>query len=852
MEPPHAAHAATVAPSRPFRPRPLLFLASSLVAGSLAAPFFDRSGTLLWTGLLVLFAACLAASILRRPPALLPMALFFLLGALIARPVDAEKSFALLTSDREGASVSTIGRCSDFPSLSDGEYTVVVEAELQHDGNGWVPARGAIRLRTADLKKPFRPGERVAFTALPRKPHSFRNPGGFDYEQYLAAQSIGATARLKDDTLLVSLGGDAESRLLSRLSDMRRRFGTLCETVLDQPARSLMQTLIIGERGAVPRDVREGFHASGLGHLLAISGLHMGIAAFGTYAVLLWLLKRSVRLCERMNVFGAALAGAVLPLVFYTALSGMSLSALRASIMVAAFMIGFFLSRSHEPVGGLALAAVAVIVFQPTAPRDAAFQLSFGSVAGILLLLPRVAAASAGGGASFVLRCGNKMVSWFAITGIAYLVTAPIIAYHFNRVSLIAVAMNLWAIPLMGLWVIPLGLASAFAFPLLSEISGVLLRLAALPLPKAAEIIRRAGEWSFASTYTPSPTLPEGALWYGAIVCLVFFRRRIARVVLVGILLAGVSDAAYWGYLRPDPKELTVTYMDVGQGNAAFLQLPGGATMMVDGGGFSGTDFDTGEKVIAPYLWRNRIMHVDYLVNSHPHPDHVNGLVFLARHFPVRELWVTGVNNPRGKYAELLAVAKERNIRIRTPADAPLSTAIGDVRVEALAPTTEFLSSLESLGTDGYNDGSLVVRVTYGDTAFLFPGDLERKGEEALLASCGDIRSDVLLCPHHGSGGSSTPAFVKAVAPKIAVISVGPFNPWGLPHETVIHRYREAGCGVYRTDRDGAVTVVSDGRRTAVSTTRGENEDSESPDVFSRKAQTLMPIRAVRSDRAGR
>jgi competence protein ComEC len=280
---------------------------------------------------------------------------------------------------------------------------------------------------------------------------------------------------------------------------------------------------------------------------------------------------------------------------------------------------------------------------------------------------------------------------------------------------------------------------------------------------------------------------------------------------------AGSLFARDWAR-RHDPS-LRVTFLDVGQGDAAVIEAPGGAVVLVDGGGSFDDSFDTGERIVEPFLRARGISRVDLVALSHPHPDHLNGLRRILRRFPVGALWTSGDDGHNPEYTHLVALAREHGV----PTPVPAPSALGGARLEPEGP---FIASAagEAIGPPpglSVNDASLVLRLSFAGRAVLFPGDLEADGEGELVgrrAVGQPVAADVLKVPHHGSRTSSSDELVDAVHPALAVISLGWRNRFHFPAPEVLQRYAARGARVLRTDRDGAVTVTlaPDGRVTAV------------------------------------
>lgn len=275
---------------------------------------------------------------------------------------------------------------------------------------------------------------------------------------------------------------------------------------------------------------------------------------------------------------------------------------------------------------------------------------------------------------------------------------------------------------------------------------------------------------------------------------------------------------------RRRPDEIAVVFLDVGQGDAVFVQTPGGQNLLIDAGQGPYRDApgvgprNAGSRVVLPFLRRNRIDHLDYLVITHPHSDHLGGAVTIVETLPVREVWLAGVNHPtRSKQSLLDALESERETRLRVPREAG-----GDLRPGtplALGPAVRGWLVHTAPRAPSVNASSLCLLLAYGSTEWLFPGDIERKQERSLLLRWGEqLDVDVLKAAHHGSHTSNSPSFLRVARPVHTVISVGENNPFGHPDTAVIQRLRQVGSDVYRTDRQESVYMFSNGEDIRVHT----------------------------------
>jgi competence protein ComEC len=263
---------------------------------------------------------------------------------------------------------------------------------------------------------------------------------------------------------------------------------------------------------------------------------------------------------------------------------------------------------------------------------------------------------------------------------------------------------------------------------------------------------------------------------------------------------------------------LRVTFLDVSQGNSAVIELPGDKVMLIDGGGFPGTSFDMGKYVLAPYLWHRRITRLDTMVLSHPHPDHYQGLGFVAAHFPIKQFWHSNVSGKDPKIPGLMTTLVDKKVVLLSPRNLAPSQNLSGVDVEVLHPSADFIGDSRALTDKELNNLSLVIRLTYKDVSFLFPGDIQRETEYELTRLPHLEPVDVLLVPHHGSRTSSSIPFLQRLRPQIAIFSVGFNNRFHLPANKISQRYDALGIRTYRTDRHGAITVTTDGHKIEVET----------------------------------
>jgi competence protein ComEC len=555
----------------------------------------------------------------------------------------------------------------------------------------------------------------------------------------------------------------------------------------------------------VGEDVEEGFRAAGATHALSVSGLHLTAVA----GLAFLLLRRGV-LCFpalalrlRPAVLAAALA---LPVVlFYTLLTGEAVATRRAALMAAAAFGAIVVRRPFSLAPALAAAAFLLLADSPLALLDASFQLSFASVLALALVVRRRRPRDKIG---WLHRARGWVGDGVRSSGAALALTAPLVAYHFGELSPASPLGNLLLVPLVELGVVPIGLVGG-ALAALHPLLGVVpLKLAGW-LGKAVLLLARGFRaWAPVLPVSGPSAFEAAALVAMGVVVLVALRQHrrrrwlICAAALAALAATSLACRTIERYVRSD---LRVTFLDVGQGDAALIEGPGGFAALVDGGGAIDGDFDPGARVVLPVLRRWGIGRLDLVVLSHPHPDHMNGLFAVLRRVPVGALWSSGDSGGNPEYDRLLTLARSRRIALGRPRALNLE----GLRVEPRGPWWN--GQIAAPPGLNVNDASVVVRFGMAGRWFLFTGDIEQQGEAELVAGAAfaaSLASDVMKVPHHGSRTSSGAELIEAVRPRLAIISLGRRNRFGFPRAEVLDRYAQHGVGVLRTDLHGAISVT--------------------------------------------
>ena len=604
------------------------------------------------------------------------------------------------------------------------------------------------------------PGERWRLRVRLRRPAGLFNPGGFRYEDWLHRHRYAGTGYVRGGghRLAPARGHHADRlrlHLRERLRAALAREGT--------PLAGPLTALALGDRSAMTPEQWAVLRATGTGHLMAISGLHVGLVAGMALAACAGLWRRVPWLARRWPArLPASLAGLAAG-AGYAALAGFSVPTRRALVMLAVGLAVLATGRGRSAAHALGLALLAVLLLDPRAVLDPGLWLSFGAVALILLAAaPRPAPPRA---------VALVRVQWALALGLA-----PLTLAGFQQASLAGLGVNLVAIPWTGLAVVPPLLAGTLALGLGLPGGTALAGLAAAALETLWRLLEWAAALPGAQWLAPAPPLVAVALAVAAGVFALLPRALPGRALWPLLLLPLLAFRPP----RPPPGEAWITALDVGQGLAAVVRTHAHA-LLYDTGARMG-QLDTGAAAVVPFLRRAGVGALDVLVLSHGDLDHRGGLTAVRAALPVRRL-LTGApaRVPEGE-----------------PCRAGTAWTWDGVRFEILHPRRPRRG----------NDGSCVLRVSAGGTVALLPGDLEARGERLLLAAGGDLRADLLLSPHHGSAGASTPPFVRAVRPRWVVHAAGRRNRYRFPRPATVARYGALGARQLVTGTTGAVRFV--------------------------------------------
>jgi competence protein ComEC len=680
--------------------------------------------------------------------------------------------------------------------------------------------RGGVRLSIAgtlhgDRLREWRAGRTVRVPAFLRLPSTYLNPGTPDERAALARKGIVLVGSVKSAALVEILARGtvvSEAAAAVRAAIRRRLLERLGRR--DPRAAGVATAVLIGDRSGLTAEDERRLQEAGTYHVIAISGGNIAILAVTAMIVARLLLVRRAP--------GAILTAVLL--VFYGSVASGAASVARAITVAVLVLLARALDHRAQAINVLAIAALLAVAVAPVVVLDAGFHLSFGATLGILLGLPRIEALAGLGFPRSGLRAGLAMLfRLLAATVCAEIALAPVSATLFGRISFAGVLLNCIAIPLMT--VVQIGGLVVVAAPASGDAvwqaAATTVQLSANALLRSAALVDWA-PWLAHDAAAPAWWLT--AAYYASVAALlsgVAMRAAVVSYLLCAVLLlTGPAAVARDAVPRPI-LPVRVVVLDVGQGDATAVSLPGGRTLLVDAGGVAPltttpdasdapAGFDIGERVVVRALRALGVRRLDALVLTHGDPDHVLGARGLLKHAPAGAIWEGVPVPPHGGLRALGELARRHGIGWRT-VQAGDRERFGDVEVRVLHPP---IPDWERQRVR--NEDSIVLEIRLGDVSIVLPGDIGKEAERLILPRLDSGRVVILKAPHHGSATSSTQDLLDRLQPAAVIFSCGRNNRFGHPHPAVVERYRAMGTAMFSTAEDGAVFVETDGRRVEV------------------------------------
>ncbi|MEJ5262496.1 MAG: DNA internalization-related competence protein ComEC/Rec2 [Ignavibacterium sp.] len=652
-----------------------------------------------------------------------------------------------------------------------------------------------LRSDSADRKYFYenaKPGNYIFVTGTFQQGREIRNPGEFDYRKFLYSKGITGIINSYDSASVVILDNDFQY-LKNLVFQSRKIIDELIHQLHNNQTAGLLRGLLLADRTEIDYETKQNFVNSGVIHILAVSGLHVG------YILLFFIV-----VFGRFNIYLRSIL-TIAGLLCFMIITGIPASVFRATLMSVILILAFLSGRSTNLLNSIALSAFIILCIKPFEILNPGFQLSYSAVLSIALIYPVIQKVI--NETSIKNSLVKNVLLFVGVSLSAQIGTLPFTLAYFNKLSLISLLANLFVIPLAGI-IVGLAIITLIMGSLFPSIAIYIAIVNNVITSLMMDLVRFSGSLDFAFIRINSFSLLDSIFFYMFISILVYsfrtsikfsFRFAITIIVFANIYIFSTLDNKK---LLPDGV-LSVLMIDVGQGDSFLLKFPNGKTALIDAGVVD-PFFDTGERIIIPLLDYLDIAKIDYGFVSHLDTDHYGGFASLIHNKRVNEIYrpKPDSSDKSIRFEKFLA---RNNLRSNIYDKGKIK--IGNTALYILNDAqSEYLNNLSS------NDRSGILKIVFGKTSFLFVGDTELPAESYYLYHYKEfLDADVLKVGHHGSITGSSEEFLEAVSPKISLVSAGIKNKFGHPSEIVLKRLEQINSKILRTDSSGAVLLQSDG-----------------------------------------
>jgi competence protein ComEC len=659
--------------------------------------------------------------------------------------------------------------------FSHGTFKIILD-ELSIDKQKY---KGHAQIKVYEHVKDLNKGSVLKGYAVIKHPRKLGNPGEFDYQMYLLTHGITLAGYIKDFRKI-------------EVAESSSRYGLKKQVVsmlsgLARPEAEVLKAVLTGDRSGLTYSLRDSFALLGVAHLLAISGLHMGIIILIGYITVFSVLRLVTPLALRCDTPFFAKIGGLVCAFIYTIFSGASVPTLRAMIMASCLIGSLAFLRKANLLESLTVSGIIILVFWPLSLYSASFLLSFTAVLGITAIYSR-------------FERYPKWILTMLIPVGATVFTLPVVLYLFGFVSPYGIVSNLVCVPFFSIAIMPIGILGLLFTPISEPVASFLYSICIDGIGFILTVSNAVGMLK--------PVATPWIIWifvsYVGLVMAFFARQSKLKTIIVTSICIVVLVIPFVAHKIRVSKPLCFDFISVGQGDSALV-TKGSYSMLIDAGGsFSG--FDTGRFVVGPYLLQRGISRIDLVVITHPHPDHIGGIPFILDRFEVGEVWINTRYSRSPYLYDVLGISQKKSVPLKTVSLGDTNE-VGEIKISVLNPKTTRETGADSLDQ---NLLSIVLKVSDNDICGLFMADADGFGEIKVCRLGENLSADVLKVSHHGSRRSCKNMLLDKVKPKIAVISCGYANRYNLPNKDMVKRLKSRGIKVYRTDLDGEIQICPD------------------------------------------
>ena len=654
----------------------------------------------------------------------------------------------------------------------------------------------------------YKYGQKLLIAGTFKEADGKRNNSGFDYKEYLKINKMHGIITAKQESIKV-LKEKNLNIILININKCSNKIKENANKLFDKNEANLLSGILIGDKEGIEKEVQENFRDSNLSHMLAVSGAHVSYVILGiTYA-----LKK-----VKVNKLWSNMI-TIVTLCCFIFLTGASPSVIRACIMAIYIIIGHMMHRKTKLISSVSLSLLIILILNPYKLFDIGLQLSYGGTIGIILFSGVLAKKAKLNNLleGFVNKLKYRVKQLIVVCVSANLIIFPIIAAHYSTMSLTFVISNICAGPILGVIII-LGFITIFVSFISIDIAKPFALILNIFIQILMYITKICSSLPFSKIYIKTPSLSQIIIYYMILIFMYYIckirkkkrrlihrkllrtvqNKKVQKLFIIVIILIFTSMQI----LKCLPSDLTIYFIDVGQGDSTLIVTPNHKTILIDGGGTEfESDFDIGKQTLLPEILGQRITKIDYLLISHFDSDHATGVAQILGKIDVSSIILTRQLEENDIYRHILSIAKEKKIKLIYVKEGDVLK-IGGIKISIIHPENKLMIN------NPMNNNSIVCKVEYNSFSMLLTGDIEMEAEELILRKNINLKADVLKVAHHGSKTSTTGEFLKAINPKVALIGVGKNNNFGHPSNEVIQRLKENGTRIYRTDENGEISIT--------------------------------------------
>lgn len=657
----------------------------------------------------------------------------------------------------------------------------------------------------------YKYGQKLLIAGTFKEADGKRNNSGFDYKEYLKINKIYGIITAKQESIKV-LKEKNLNIVLININKCSNKIKENANKLFDKNEANLLSGILIGDKEGIEKEVQENFRDSNLSHMLAVSGAHVSYVILG----ITYVLKK-----VKVNKLWSNMI-TIVTLCCFIFLTGASSSVIRACIMAIYIIIGHMMHRKTKLISSVSLSLLIILILNPYKLLDIGLQLSYGGTIGIILFSGVLAKKAKLNNLleGFVNKLKYRVKQLIVVCVSANLIIFPIIAAHYSTMCLTFVISNICAGPILGVIII-LGFITIFVSFISIDIAKPFALILNIFIQILMYITKICSSLPFSKLYIKTPSLSQIIIYYMILIFIYYIckirkkkrrlihrkllrtvqNKKVQKLFIIVIILIFTSMQI----LKCLPSDLTIYFIDVGQGDSTLIVTPNHKTILIDGGGTEfESDFDIGKQTLLPEILGQRITKIDYLLISHFDSDHVGGLLTVLESLKVKNAIISRQIKESENYKKFLKIVKDRKINVMIVKKDDEIYIEKNLKIDVLWPKREQITD------NVLNNNSIVTKVIYNNFSILFTGDIEKVAEENIIREYKDtnsLTSNIIKIAHHGSKTSSTEGFLNLVNPKIALIGVGRDNKFGHPNEETIQRLKNMKVKIYRTDEMGEITI---------------------------------------------